>query len=490
MPAYWGSIGQGFMQGQDDALQRQAMQLRLRQMQEQQRQEQQQQQRQDQTRADMGAFYRAGAQQMPPAPTPPMPGQGSMPPQQPPQQPQQPQQQGLQLPPALQIPGMTGGQQQQPKPPQLGAPGGMAPPKPYTEPQQPQQQQQQQPSIGPVPQQQAGGMPSAPMTPQQYFQAIKKQNPQMPDDRIVDLLASPQAMASFTLDQKAMVFQAQHEVAKERADAARAQAEAAQARARVAELEAQRRRQEGGTEALPPGAPPAAPGTRMSERAAKEGLEKAKTDKIKSGGTGTGGGMKLGKPQIFKSDTGEMYSQMLTGDGKIITRDKNGRIVDDEVRHAGSAGQETMRNTVKLDISEVDYALDEIAKATSKTSSPFFMDNKDKGAFTRWRDNKLAPDEMQQYDVYANRIASAIAGIQSMGRGQISDEKIRQAQKLVPQPGDGEPAIKAKLAAIKRIRDNAEGIMQGKSPEQVRGGPGGASNENLFKQADAILGGN
>lgn len=187
----------------------------------------------------------------------------------------------------------------------------------------------------------------------------------------------------------------------------------------------------------------------------------------------------VGKPKVFVGEDGKAYSQMMTRDGQIITRDAMGRVVNpDGAPTPVTPSQTTMRNTVKLDISEIDYALENMRSHPGQTASIFFQD-KGKGTLARWYDNKLTPEEYQEYDVYANRIATAIAGMQSMGRGQVSDEKIRQAQKLVPVPGDSDGTIQTKFAQIQRIRDNANQILAGKTPDQIQGGHSDKDKEAL-----------
>ena len=455
---FWGSIGQGFFAGQDAALQRQMQQIKLQEMQRQQA-------LQGQTGKAMGYGLDALTQLQPPPP-----GQQSQPPQQAPQQqaPQQPPPQmgAIPAPPIAPT-------QRPPQPPPLGAPGGQAPMKPYSAP---------QPPMGGQPQPQQQGLPQPPMqNPMMQQQQpslrdvavkLRKEHPEMDPEALMTVLGRMEPL--FNMEDRARLHAATLELNQRKLEEA--------TRNNQAKIDELRKQHEAlakyrGTDTAPGEAP--TKGTMMGLHGAQSDAAEALAKKRTTKGTG---GMKVGKPQMFQGDDGKMYSRMLTSEGQIITRDASGRHTADDVQGAGSAGQQTMRNTVKLDISEIDYALDEIPKLNSKTASPFFMDNKDKGALTRWRDNKLTPDEMQQYDVYANRIASAIAGMQSMGRGQISDEKIRQAQKLVPQPGDGEPTIKAKLAAIKRIRDNTDKILQSKSVDEIRGnaGPTKISSDDEF----------
>ena len=152
---FWGSIGQGFFQGQDQADQRQAYRAMLLKQKQQDEQE-------AKTNAGMGAGIQA--LQPPPQMQPPPPGQQSMPMQPPPQQQRPPMQGQMPPPPGGQgqggsgIPAMGGGQFSGP-PPLQGAPGGQAPLRPYQGPQAPPQQ--------PQPQGQGQGIPPPPGQPQQ-----------------------------------------------------------------------------------------------------------------------------------------------------------------------------------------------------------------------------------------------------------------------------------------------------------------------------------
>lgn len=178
-----GSIGTGYYQGQDQALQRQMYQLRLKQMQDQQQQEQM---RRQQDAAVSGRMLQDYPQmQAPPpqqAPQPPMPGQQSMPAQSQPQG---------QLPPPLQIPQMqgTGGMQGgmgQPPQQQQGAPQGMPRPlPPYTSPQAPQPQQQGAQGLPPPPQ--GGGQQQQfqPMDLMMFASRLKQAHPELDSQAIL-----------------------------------------------------------------------------------------------------------------------------------------------------------------------------------------------------------------------------------------------------------------------------------------------------------------
>ena len=120
----------------------------------------------------------------------------------------------------------------------------------------------------------------------------------------------------------------------------------------------------------------------------------------------------------------------------------------------------TMKHAVQLDIRELNQSLEKIGTLKTQTGSPFFSAEKP-GFWSSLTGKAATPEEMQVYDVYANRIAVAIAGVQSMGRGLISDSKVNEARKLVPTLGDKPETIKAKLAQIKAITDMAAQEMGG-----------------------------
>lgn len=192
------------------------------------------------------------------------------------------------------------------------------------------------------------------------------------------------------------------------------------------------------------------------------------------------------KVSVIRDENGMRYTQTVNPDGSITMKDAKGREVDPEdVRPAGAPSQETMRNAVKLDITELDYALDKIKGLGSKTASPWFADQQQPGAMKRWAQNDLTPVEMQRYDVFANRIAPAIASLQTMGRGQISDAKVRAAAKLIPQPGDDDATVNDKLTAIKALRDRANAVQKGKSPDTIKEENSAGASASFTTEAEA-----
>ena len=149
------------------------------------------------------------------------------------------------------------------------------------------------------------------------------------------------------------------------------------------------------------------------------------------------------------------------------------RYHDAEIKKMEKVGTEkempaTMKKSVQLDIAESRQALEALAGLKSTTGSPFFSMEKP-GMISGILGRAATPVDMQKYDVYANRLAVAIASIQSMGRGQVSDSKVREARKLVPALGEDPETSKVKLAQIKKITDMADNVLQGKNPESESG---------------------
>ena len=144
----------------------------------------------------------------------------------------------------------------------------------------------------------------------------------------------------------------------------------------------------------------------------------------------------------------------------------------------------TMRKSVELDIKELTQALDKLSTLKTHTGSPFFSEEKP-GVFAQMAGKGVTPAEMQTYDVYANRIAVGIASIQSMGRGQVSDSKVREAKKLVPQLGDKPETIEAKLQQIRAITHMAQEEMDkgGNPSSPIPSGTGAGPYSDAEKEA-------
>lgn len=470
---FWGSGVAGYWSGIDDNLNRQQAMMALQQMRDQQ--------------AGQGAIADALATMQPPPrqPQPPMPGQQSMPQQQPQQAPQGPQQGPpgqMGPPPGQGAPrGAPGAQRMGPvgMPPPMGAQGGQQGGQlpPYTAPRPPQPQQPPQQPMGAPPQGQQGGMPPLPPQAQQAAaQAVQSTLPNLFDMAkkltaagitgpvLYHALQQYQGMLSVEGKQQLaelnLALRAQTAQINElKAEAAKTQADAAAKRAGTSARGEDRRE----------GMAPDEHAPLWQSQVDKNEAQARRLDRSAGVGAGGAGGGRPGKPQMFTDANGNVFSRVLLPDGSISVRDSKGRQVGQDgepMPQQASPGQQTMRNSVKLDVFELDNALSQM-KDIGGTVSLFFGDKDDKGALRRWADNKATPDDMQNYDVAANRVAAAIASIQSMGRGQVSDEKIKQARKLLPAPGDTERTIQNKLKNIQMIREGANAIMSGKDPSAM-----------------------
>ncbi len=174
-------------------------------------------------------------------------------------------------------------------------------------------------------------------------------------------------------------------------------------------------------------------------------------------------------PVVNVSAGGESGKPM-TDIGKLNADLKAGRITQEQFdkvsakKGGASTVQEKMNPvmlaSVMLDMKEVDYGLAEIEKLATQTASPFFEDAHGGNFAMRMLKKYGTPDERQQYDVLANRFSQAIASMQAMGRGQITDARIAEAKKLVPVPGDTKAAVRTKLNAIRKIRNLTEETLK------------------------------
>lgn len=122
----------------------------------------------------------------------------------------------------------------------------------------------------------------------------------------------------------------------------------------------------------------------------------------------------------------------------------------------------TMLASVKLDIQEGRNALDTVKKLNTDTAGPYFAHDQ-ASPLSTILGRALTTEQQQQYEVAMNRMAVAIASVQSMGRGQISDAKVNEARKLVPQLGDKPATRQLKLQQINKIFDLADRTLNEKS---------------------------
>ena len=140
--------------------------------------------------------------------------------------------------------------------------------------------------------------------------------------------------------------------------------------------------------------------------------------------------------------------------------------------------------TVEKDIYEAKKFIEKTKEMkTGTTVSAFFMDEKTPGFAQRWAEKKLTPKESQIYDLYANRVANAIVGMQSLGRYRGAVKTIDEARKMLPQPGEDPAVVKEKLAYIEdytrdtdqeltKLKSNRKSIMPSKEGEPAGAGAG------------------
>jgi len=137
-----------------------------------------------------------------------------------------------------------------------------------------------------------------------------------------------------------------------------------------------------------------------------------------------------------------------------------------------------MLATVTLDIKEGRKALDFMEKAGLDKGSPFYADEHGAGAGRRLINKFIAPEKEQEFDVYANKLGQAIASAQSMGRGQISEAKIREAQKAIPVEGDSKHIREVKMGQLKAFFNYVDEVL--KTP--IKPGARGASDQAAEQQ--------
>ena len=184
-----------------------------------------------------------------------------------------------------------------------------------------------------------------------------------------------------------------------------------------------------------------------------------------------------GKTKLFNTKTGEFKDPPEGYD--TVTKESGS-----STGGRGGAFNETMRNTVKYDIGELDKSLAEMRKDQGGVTSIFFGD-KDSSGYSRFVKNELTSEDRQKYDLYANRIAPALAGLQTQGRGQVSDAKIKSAKSLIPEPGNAPEVIEEKLNYIQYLRDTSMGILAGYDPDDLVG----KSSSDIKKMVSAKRGG-
>lgn len=137
-----------------------------------------------------------------------------------------------------------------------------------------------------------------------------------------------------------------------------------------------------------------------------------------------------------------------------------------------------MLATVTLDVKEGRKAIDFMEKAGLDKGSPFYADEHGASAGSRLVKKFLAPEKEQEFDVYANKLGQAIASAQSMGRGQISESKVREAQKAIPVEGDSKHIREVKMGQLKAFFNYVDEVL--KTP--IKPGARGASDQAAEQQ--------
>lgn len=151
--------------------------------------------------------------------------------------------------------------------------------------------------------------------------------------------------------------------------------------------------------------------------------------------------------------------------------DKSGKLAGQKIRDRMNP---QMLATVEMDIAELGNSLEQMRSMNTK-ASPFFRDHKEGvigGLFSR----SMTPEQQQQFDVAANRVAMALAQVNSMGRGVVSDAKIREAQKLVPIAGDTRATAEYKFKQIEKLMSIAKEVLDK---------PAGSANNPMQDTMDA-----
>ena len=144
----------------------------------------------------------------------------------------------------------------------------------------------------------------------------------------------------------------------------------------------------------------------------------------------------------------------------------------------------TMLATVRNDITEVGIALDAIKHLNADTTGPYYAADH-ASQFSKIVGRAVTPEQQQKYEVAVNRLAVAIATMQSMGRGQLSDTKVAEARALIPQLGDKPGTRQYKLDYIKKLSDNAQKVLN--SP--LRGSPNEPDQDREAATAGSVPGG-
>lgn len=150
---------------------------------------------------------------------------------------------------------------------------------------------------------------------------------------------------------------------------------------------------------------------------------------------------------------GRITQQQFDDESKKKTGSKEGLTVADKMNPV-------MLATVNLDVKEGRKAIEFMEKAGLDKGSVFYADEHGAGAASRFAKKLFAGEKEQEFDVYANKLGQAIASAQSMGRGQISEAKIREAQKAIPVMGDSKHIREVKMGQLKAFFSYVDEVLK------------------------------
>lgn len=206
----------------------------------------------------------------------------------------------------------------------------------------------------------------------------------------------------------------------------------------------------------------------MQKTAAEADAAAAKAEFLRKRASGAVEGAKMeSKTMLVDGEVAQVNFHSTTGRYTLPT----GEDVTAIVKPIEKGGLTPVQmGTVEKDIFEAKKFLERTKPG--QTSSLFFLDQSpDKSALRRFTENKMTTQESQLYDLYANRLANAIVGMQSLGRYRGAVKSIDEARKMVPAPGDTEATIKAKRDYIEEFTrdsdDELSKLMGGRKREKL-----------------------
>lgn len=150
---------------------------------------------------------------------------------------------------------------------------------------------------------------------------------------------------------------------------------------------------------------------------------------------------------------GRITKEQYDAASKKKTGSKEGLTVADKMNPV-------MLATVRLDVTEGNRALAFMESKSLDEGSPFYANPHPGGAIQRFAQKFITPEKQQEFDVYANKLGQAIASAQSMGRGQISDRKVEEAQKAIPVMGDSKKVRELKMQQLHLFFKYVEDVLK------------------------------